>query len=431
MPVERRTFTREQLYDLVWTKPVEDVARELGLSGRGLGKLCSRMVVPVPYRGYWARKAAGQRVTKTHLPKARAEYPAEHTFIISTETHLEQDAGAEEPAIVVPATLTDPHPLIVTTERALRGLIPSPKILLLCTDQPILDVTVSEPQLDCALRVIDTILKTAIARGDTIEICDAVGAQGHMGWVHAYAQEKTFSTWICRDGDAIRLHLEQEQHQVRLPDPLPPPEPPQPKRRRHYEARWCPPPSPRYEWRAVGGLRLRIEFRYVGQSFQQNWNSSEHRPLERQLNRFFRELDKIFACLRPLRLAREEERHAEAEAERLAEEERQRVIAERRRVHDLRSRLRDWTTSIGLDEFIGAAEKDAVTRLGPIAPDSDLAEWLTWAKSYAVALRDDAICTVPLLRELPDDPPHQPEQVPANIARTKSYWETRHLWHRR
>jgi hypothetical protein len=33
------TLTREELYDRVWTTPVEMLAGELGLSGRGLGKL--------------------------------------------------------------------------------------------------------------------------------------------------------------------------------------------------------------------------------------------------------------------------------------------------------------------------------------------------------------------------------------------------------
>ena len=36
------TLTRQQLYDRAWTTPIETLAKELGLSGRGLGKLCDR-----------------------------------------------------------------------------------------------------------------------------------------------------------------------------------------------------------------------------------------------------------------------------------------------------------------------------------------------------------------------------------------------------
>ena len=42
MADETRRLTRRELYDLVWTKPVDTIAKELGMSGRGLGKLCER-----------------------------------------------------------------------------------------------------------------------------------------------------------------------------------------------------------------------------------------------------------------------------------------------------------------------------------------------------------------------------------------------------
>lgn len=58
------SFSRRQLYEMVWKEPVEDVAKHFGLSGRGLGKLCERNSIPVPPRGYWQRKAAGQRMER-------------------------------------------------------------------------------------------------------------------------------------------------------------------------------------------------------------------------------------------------------------------------------------------------------------------------------------------------------------------------------
>lgn len=428
MPPERHSLTRQQLYDLVWTKPMEQLGCELGLSGRGLGKLCARMVIPVPYRGYWARKAAGHPMIKTHLPKARPEYPAEHTFDIPSDPLPESVTAEPEAAIVVSATLIEPHPLIAATEQTLRALHPSPKILLVCTDKAILEVRVSEPQLNRALRIMDTILKTAIARGEEIEICDAARAYRHKGYVHSTPREHFFSTWVCRDGDAIRIHLEQDQQQVGLPDPPPPPEPSQPKGRRPYQAPWRPPPPPRYEWRAVSDLRLRVDFHYTGQSFQQNWNSTEKRPLEGQLNRFFRELDKIFACLRLQRIDREDKQRAAEEAQRHAEEQRQRVLAERRRVHDLHSRLRDWSAALRMRDFIGTVEAEAITRQGTIVPDSDLARWLTWAREYGEFLRTDAVSTLPELRPLADPPPRPQAEQPNYSGSSPTFWETQHWW---
>ena len=49
------------------------LAKKYGLSDRGLAKICARLNDPVPPRGYWARKAAGQVVTKDLLPPLKEE----------------------------------------------------------------------------------------------------------------------------------------------------------------------------------------------------------------------------------------------------------------------------------------------------------------------------------------------------------------------
>ncbi len=59
---------RSTLFERVWTVPVETLAKEWGLSGRGLAKACRRFRIPVPPRGYWARVAAGQRPSRPQLP---------------------------------------------------------------------------------------------------------------------------------------------------------------------------------------------------------------------------------------------------------------------------------------------------------------------------------------------------------------------------
>jgi hypothetical protein len=55
-------YSREELYQKVWDRPVQKVAKEFGISDVGLAKVCRKLFVPLPGRGYWARKAAGQKV---------------------------------------------------------------------------------------------------------------------------------------------------------------------------------------------------------------------------------------------------------------------------------------------------------------------------------------------------------------------------------
>lgn len=62
-----KSLTRQELYNLVWKKPAMQIAKEYGLSDRGLGKLCERNGIPTPPRGYWAKIAAGQKIKKPPL----------------------------------------------------------------------------------------------------------------------------------------------------------------------------------------------------------------------------------------------------------------------------------------------------------------------------------------------------------------------------
>lgn len=61
--------TREQLYEQVWSVPIWTLCGQYGLSDNGLRKVCKRLNVPVPKRGYWAKVEAGQKPRKAALPK--------------------------------------------------------------------------------------------------------------------------------------------------------------------------------------------------------------------------------------------------------------------------------------------------------------------------------------------------------------------------
>jgi hypothetical protein len=51
--------SREALYEEVWRDPMTIVAPRYGLSDVGLMKICKKLRIPVPGRGYWA-KCQGQ-----------------------------------------------------------------------------------------------------------------------------------------------------------------------------------------------------------------------------------------------------------------------------------------------------------------------------------------------------------------------------------
>lgn len=69
----RGNFSREELFALVWEKPASAVAAELGVSDVAVGKLCARLQVPKPPRGYWARVQSGQTPRQPPLAAFREE----------------------------------------------------------------------------------------------------------------------------------------------------------------------------------------------------------------------------------------------------------------------------------------------------------------------------------------------------------------------
>ncbi|MEX2526468.1 MAG: hypothetical protein WEA09_02415 [Gemmatimonadota bacterium] len=64
-------LTRRELFDHVWSTPMIQLAPEWGLSDQGLAKVCRRLKVPRPPRGYWAKKRAGHKPRRPKLPKLR------------------------------------------------------------------------------------------------------------------------------------------------------------------------------------------------------------------------------------------------------------------------------------------------------------------------------------------------------------------------
>jgi AcrR family transcriptional regulator len=83
-------MTRRALFDLVWSKPLAAIAQDLSLSRNGLAKICDRLLIPYPGRGYWSKAEAVRRSARPILPQA-PELP-EEPIVFSNER-----AGSRRP----------------------------------------------------------------------------------------------------------------------------------------------------------------------------------------------------------------------------------------------------------------------------------------------------------------------------------------------
>ena len=64
-----KNISREALYELVWSKPITSVAKDLGISDVMLGKMCKEQLVPKPPRGYWANLGSDKKRAVYVKPK--------------------------------------------------------------------------------------------------------------------------------------------------------------------------------------------------------------------------------------------------------------------------------------------------------------------------------------------------------------------------
>jgi hypothetical protein len=85
------TLSREDLYELAWSKPISELAKDFGISDVGLAKRCRRLGVPLPGRGYWARIDAGQKPYRPKLPQRESQRHDQNALTVLTVEPREEE----------------------------------------------------------------------------------------------------------------------------------------------------------------------------------------------------------------------------------------------------------------------------------------------------------------------------------------------------
>lgn len=114
---------RRQLYDLVWSKPRTQLAKELGVSDVMIGKMCRQLNVPAPMPGYWASLAAGPGAKRRYV-KPELTYTVDERIAEDHEEMIGLVPKVDPDALDIP--IPQMPPFTESIEQALRryeGLI--------------------------------------------------------------------------------------------------------------------------------------------------------------------------------------------------------------------------------------------------------------------------------------------------------------------
>ncbi len=67
--MKEKTFSRAELYDLVWGQSLNKLSEQLNVTPQLLKDFCKEYNIPLPNRGYWTQVRFNKQVVKVPLPK--------------------------------------------------------------------------------------------------------------------------------------------------------------------------------------------------------------------------------------------------------------------------------------------------------------------------------------------------------------------------
>ncbi len=347
---------------------MKTLAKKYGISDVGLAKTCRKLSIPLPGRGYWAQKEAGQKVERVALPPLkerivlqkptpRPEPPKLSDLATADEiAQIEQLEGMDGESLLKQGDLS--HSLIVQARDAFKHVQVSDSSILWTREQ-CLDIRVSKDSLDRAYRIMAGLITAMEERGFTVA-------------VEKRRQEKQEEQTVVKIyGQVIRFGLTEKVDRVEIAAP------------------------------AKGGLlervltyggkpvtlepsgRLSIEVWTEWGYNVRNWRDGKTQRLEDQLSR-------VVAGFMRLALAdrAEQRRRAaeERERQRIAEERtnlEKSIKAEQSRVNALRNATARWLRADQVRSFVSAARDAAVQNGQIVAPGSPFGDWIIWAEQQA------------------------------------------------
>jgi len=355
-------WNRERLYAEVWEQPLIKVAEKHRISDVTLGKVCRKLQIPLPGRGYWAKKQAGEVMKRTKLPKARnlptlryyqrheTPEPAEPVTPVPEPTDPEYlwIKEVESRSTIIGPTAPRRHKLVVATDRAHRHATPDTKGMLSGRwDQPSIDIRVSRATLDRALNLCNAI----------IEFLETEGFQAHV-------KDGTFSATANIFGQEVPFSLiekyKQKKHEI---DPSKP--------------RWS---EPAYDFLPSGVLEFRIgEDRWGGTKFRDGKREQLEQMLPQLVGALMRDARERILKAEHDRIAAIEKRKRDIELMELRDQ----INKEEEKIKQLMAWNDSWLKARQLREFISALEKVWTEQGLDLSPEAEKGKRIRWMKDQA------------------------------------------------
>lgn len=351
--------TREEIYRLVWSTPLNKLGSEFGVSGQTLANICRRFDIPVPPVGYWQKLAFGKAVERPELPTERSDGGS----IVSLGPKVPRPTLAAKPvelrevesvAVKNVQTSLPPHPIVASIRKRLTKLKWYEDFATITA--PPFKITTSSSSIGRICDLVDQLVREIQAQG-----------------------------WILQkqDSEAWRLVIQEEETWISFHE--------QTERIAHIPTKQELRDAAEYSWRKIpefdhvpsGLLKLTItNASYLG--LRVNWADGKKQRLEMTMSSILEGLAAAGSALHARRLEREEEARQYAIREKREAERKRLEQIQFARVGELKALARRHREAAELRAFVTAVRE--LVAQSPESERSAAVEWLNWAEQAVEGL---------------------------------------------
>lgn len=338
-----KSILRKDLYNQVWSLPLNKLAPKFDLTPTLLKTICLKNDIPLPEVGHWIKLKHSVDNPAKPLPSPSENYlinfdlyevgtpESPQARLAKLKREILNDKSLD---FTVPARLVKPHPLIIEAKAGLENFQKEryfTKGTIVFARGETVSIAVAKEHIPRALRFMDAFIKLVKKRGHTIEVDS--------------------TTKIIINGQKI---------EVRFREIL--------KRKTH----------PEYSWITSMPSGI-LSFRFDSKGHSE-WRDSQKRPLEQRLPEILAKLEYVSEELISYQIYLEQG----WEKQRIQREKEQKVKAKRdKEISDFRALINNsgrWQKSESLRRYL----KEYETRLKEEnCLNPEVIEWLKWAKKKA------------------------------------------------
>jgi hypothetical protein len=399
------TLSREDLYELVWSKPMLELAKDFGISDRGLAKRCKLLGIPVPGRGYWARVDAGQAPYRPKLPKREEKWSDQsaltvapaigaYTSALIPPDELEATPSADgtksvptrisELTIVPSGSIMDAlAPIKRTAVRAKHALRAQLSFQRGEKTGPVVELAVTAEALDRALLLADTLLRAAQDLGwlfdDPLALNKLQARPARSDDQKAEADNvkeaaEPYRGRLLVEGEQVAFRIEERvRTEAREPTAHE-----LSRERREYNYH-----SPRKLEIPTGALRLvRIDTYRTYSPERRSWYDRKGKRVEEQLPEILLGFYELALSIKSRRAKDEQEARDREERQRRQEEWEAIQDANQKLIDQLETDAGAWHRARYLRRYVQAARRQLEQATLKVRFRDQIIDFLAWAERY-------------------------------------------------